>query len=575
VIRQNAFIQTCGAFARPMWMQYSKNFIGTGCGTLGAILATHLFIHLPEAITQLKPHDGIEVRFFSMGISILLFLNCYFLAIKIGSGYDSGKDNPGSKMYGTQNFTLPVSTRNLVLAPMAIYIGSVIVFWAAYCLGAILPIGISLPVLLPTLLLALVVAASQASAWMIRTKAGIGCLLMLVALAAPLLAFVAYLTHVPLGIPTAVATGLIVVSVWLSLEFAPLARHSVSSKSIKKNAERWAQKEAKKANAEPLPPLHSPLPTQLWYHTALRHHKFAPVLSAIVCVSLLVWIPLSDLTPMESIHVGRILVVPAVTLFWVCCLPLNVLFGWMSTSITEPQGAIRNGKFVTDSGLDPFIATRPISSLCIVAARLITTFRSTLWACGFVVASSLALLLTPATEGSKQAMLGELLADHISWRGSVLTVLALIGLPLVIWTLQLSLPLERIFGKFLGIGLRAGMIFAAVFGAELYLATMRDFSLSGVLRNVLVPGFVVLTLKLLASAYGLLKLCRQKLIGQSNALKSAAMWFGTATVLTAWVAIALPPGRVPVVDIFLAVSLILPANRILWKILLLDASRHQ
>jgi len=459
---------------------------------------------------------------------------------------------------------------------MCLSICSVLIFWATYWVAAILPNQIAVPMLLPALVLVLVVAATQAGSWMIRTRPGVGCLLSLLAIGGPIFSVVAYVNGVPLGISTMVTAVLIAGSVWLSLENAPLARHSIGNIRTVENAAKWAERDAKKGAAPPLAPPKSPLATQLWYQTSQRPHYLALFLTGITCFGLLVWV-LASHDPASSIGIGAILVPPSVVGFGLS-LPLCVVYCQMSSSVIEPQGSFRDGKFVKNTGLDPFFAIRPMTTTGLVTARLITSFRSCLLASAVVEISSVALLLAPATEGHRSGLLGDLLLLHINTHAAILAALVIFTLPLVIWSIQLNLPLNQIFGERLGPILRFGAMFLAIFGLEqlyFHVSVKGDIPLAALPIFYFVFGLAAVALKLTGCGFAIFRLCRKRLISKDNAIRLVGIWVLAVAILAGAYALALPRDLIPLGDVWVAIAMILPANRILWKILLLDASRHQ
>lgn len=191
------FTQTCLAFWRPMWMRYRREYIYSVIACVTAIVAAQLVAHFGDGIQSSPSAQVTKSTVFLYIVAGLQFVACYALSSKIGLRADGSS---GTSFTGP-SLTLPVTTRNLVLAPMAVAVGSVTGFWVIFWLFGILPCGAQVPFLMPILLLALVITASQSSAWMIRSRAGLGCLFLLISLAAPFPAFLVFANHIPLIVP--------------------------------------------------------------------------------------------------------------------------------------------------------------------------------------------------------------------------------------------------------------------------------------------------------------------------------------------------------------------------------------
>ena len=280
-----------------------------------------------------------------------------------------------SSIYPSRLFTLPVTTRELTGWPMLLGTAAVTSLWLAVALFARWTWGVDLPLIWPALLLAVFLAWTQALTWMPYGLRGLRVVVTVLWLAA-LDAVVLLAIHFKVREP------LMVAFLAPQLPLAYLAARFAVARARRGDVPDWRGPLARRAPVEVLPrrrAFPSPARAQAWFEWR-RHGRSLPALVAMVVpfALALLFIPGND-TP------GAV----AFTLFVVLLTP-PFMAAFAAAAVSTASPLARDAWGVT-----PFMATRPMSSTALIAAKLMMALWSTLAAWLLVlVAVPVALMLS-------------------------------------------------------------------------------------------------------------------------------------------------------------------------------------
>ncbi|MCA1826514.1 MAG: hypothetical protein LC689_06190 [Myxococcales bacterium] len=263
-------------------------------------------------------------------------------------------------IYPKRLFTLPVTTASLAGWPMLYGAVAVASLWLVTALLALWPSGNHVPLIWPALLAAVFLAWIQAITWMPYGIKGLRMVILLLWLGAAE-------AVVMLAMHYRVAESVMASFLLPQLPIAYVAARFAVARARRGEVPDWLG--ARAGRATDLPVFASPARAQLWFEWR-RHGWSLPVLVGIVLPFELALLFIPD--------GPRGLVV------------LGVLF-------TPTFMALFTAATVRQANLTPFIATRPLNSVALTAAKLKMTIGSTLAAWVLVVvAVPLALTLSDA-----------------------------------------------------------------------------------------------------------------------------------------------------------------------------------
>ena len=570
MILRNSFTQSCLSFARPMWTRYRKDFLWMIWGTLAAILVSTVVPNIPAGAFGTPLFLFRALKLTSSGIGLLLFVGCYSLASKIGTNFSAETD---SRRLMVLTYTLPLSTRDLVLAPMVAAVLSVSTFWIVFWLLAVFPYGGPVPLVLPILLTSLMIAAAQASSWTLYVRGGIGCLFLMISICAPMLAIVGMLNHFPMVVMNAVTASLIVMSVSLALKYAPISRHSVTNSLSAAALEKRAKKNAKQSKQRALPTLSSPLSAQIWFHQVYRLSAITRIFVGVAAAYLLIRIQTST---SELAGVGKVRMVPDVYQFWFI-LPIA---GFIAVLFMTVIGMTVNGMPTKEQkSLPPmptFSAIRPITTAELFVSQAVTAFRSALAATYVVWISGILWTFSPIEVNGKTIWVLNYLLSHLTVKACLLILLLAAFVPVVVFNFQMaSMARSRLpkrLGQFIGYA-PAALIFGFV--EVMMLTKTPDLGTLGDWGPTLwFIGMVLLTIKVALIPVAQIKLEQNRLLSRETFFKCAGTWLAIVIALTGAFYALLPSRILSLPQLFVLVAIIIPANRMLWQIYCLDITRH-
>ena len=482
-------------------------------------------------------------------------------------------------LFSSDTFSLPVTTRDLVLVPMLIGVLSAVscglIFWVA----VVLPFQVHVPVLLSILLLALTVTGSQACSWLLLAKSLFGCLLMPLTGFGPILGAVAWMNHVPDGLLDGASIALILASISVSLWAAPFARNSTTmagsynAAAIERAHSEKGKRKQKEVDDSKLP---SPFQTQVWAESARKGYLALSFITGMSGIILLIVCLFYDATPSVRLGIGDIEIGTSTRLF-LLCIPITLLFAGMFTANSPNVEAMNRVGKGSNSAMDPFSAIRPMGTAGFVIARLVGNVKTALVSSWILAVSMTLLLLAPARERQTTGTLGSVLATHASPSGLALSCIIVLSVPFLIWCSLSGDPFRAIFPKKFREYLSVGPIVAVVVVVSLVResANSGSWDLSYILGLLTYIGIGLVCLKAMFAAAALVRIRRKGLLDSSVLIKIAVSWVGLGFFIVAAFHFLLPPDFVPLDALTVLVLLLLPANRILWQILALDASRHE
>lgn len=569
MIVRNSFTQTCLAFARPMWTRFRTDILRMVWGTLAAIIATTILMNLQIGDLGL-PAEGIKfMRFLGNGTGLLIFAGCYSLASKL-SGNFSGETDVRRMLLA---FTLPVTTRDIVLAPMIAAIVSVSAFWIAFWFAAVLPYGGPAPFLLPLLLTGLMISASQAGNWTVFVRGSVGCLFLMMSIFAPILAALGLLNHFSVVAMNAIVVVLTAISIRIALVYAPISRHTIPTKFTTAAYEKHAHKVSKPSRARSAPKRATPLSTQVWFYKAHKLDRVTMFFVTIAAAIMLIRIPAST---SELVRVGPVRMIPEIYEFGFM-IPIA---GFIAVMFTTVIGMTINGmptkgqKVVTP--LPTFSAIRPITSAQLFVSQAFIALRCALAATYIVWIAILLWTLSPVEVDGHTMCLFTYWVSIITPSGVALTILTASLLPVILFGFQMaSMARSRLstkVGKFVGF-LPSILMFAAI--EALMLCKLSGLAAFGHwAQNQLPAGILLLGIKFAIIPLVQFKLEQNHLLDRSTFYKCAGVWLASVLILTVVFYPLLPPGYITLPQLGVLFALILPANRMLWQIYSLDQTRH-
>jgi len=336
-------------------------------------VAGYLFVVAMIRFLILEPGEPVlvdSVRFAAL-VSVPLTTTFVYLLAVFSFGF-AGDLAARHSMYPARMFTLPVTNAALVGWPMLYGTAAVAVLWLAARLFAVWPSGIEIPLIWPALLAAALLAWTQALTWMPYGLPGIRLIVAVLFLAA-------LDTVVLLAIHFTAREPMMLAILAPQLPLAYLVARFAVARARRGEVPDWRGMFAWPASNAVLTrrPDHFPSPAraQAWFEWR-RHGRSLPALVGLLLPFELALLWLAKDAPA---FVFEILFLALITPpFMAACT------AW---TVSQPNPQVHDSY-----GLPPFIATRPLTSAELIAAKLKIAMWSTLAAWLLVlVAMSLAL----------------------------------------------------------------------------------------------------------------------------------------------------------------------------------------
>src|SRR6266550_6208666 len=438
------------------------------------VIATIRFLILDAS----EPVLADSIRFVGMVSVPLTTIFVYLLAV-FSFGF-SGDLAARHSMYPARMFTLPVTNAALVGWPMLYGTAAMAILLLAARLIAVWPSGIAIPLIWPALLAAALLAWTQALMWMPYGWPGMRLIVAVLSLAA-LETVVLLAIHFKAGEPTMVAI------LAPQLPLAYLVAHFAVARARRGVVPDWrgvfGRLTSNAVRARRRDHFPSPARAQAWFEWR-RHGGSLPALVGLLLPFELAMLWLAKDAPA---FVFEILFLATVTPpFMAACT------AW---TVSQPNPQVRDSY-----GVPPFIATRPLTSAALIAAKL------------------------------KMAM----------WSTLAAWLLVLIAMPLALeWSGTWSMVTERARRMNDAIGTPRAATVVLLILAAFIVATWKQLvqslhiGLTG--REWIVKGSVLLTLTLLilavlvgikmsAAAWIATRLDRSRLLGDRALVLGAACW---------------------------------------------------
>jgi hypothetical protein len=412
-----------------------------------------------------------------------------------------------TSMYPARMFTLPVTTAALAGWPMLDGTVAMVILWLATRLLAVWPSGVDVPMVWPALLAAALLAWTQALTWMPYALPGLRVVVTVLWLAViDAVVLVALHYKAPEGVMLAILAP--------HIPLAYLVARFAVGRARRGDVPDWSglfHRLGHIADVLPRRQDHfaSPARAQVWFEWR-RHGRSLPALVGILLPFELALLFVFSDTPAIVIEmIFLALFTP----------PFMAAFVAATVSRSNPHGS--------DSyAMTPFLATRPLSSTSLIAAKMKATIRSTLAAWLLVlVAIPLALRLS-GTSAVVIERAHEVVEVFGMPRAVAIALLGFLALLASTWK-------QLVQSLYVGLSGREWVVKASVFGALSLLAIIgplahwisRDREAQVVLWNA-IPWIaaVLVCIKLSAAAWIAVRLHDSRLIPDRTLVIGVVCW---------------------------------------------------
>jgi len=479
----------------------------------------------------------------------------YFLAV-FTFGLD-GDLAARQSMYPARLFTRPVTTAALAGLPMLYGTAAMMILWLATRLFALWPSGIEVPSLWPALLAASLLAWTQALTWMPYPLPGLRIIVTVLWLGTiDALAL--------LAVHFNARESLVLVILAPQVPLAYLAAHFAVARARRGDVPDWRGAFTWLAQIAPVlsrrrEHFPSPASAQAWFEWR-RHGRSLPAWIAILLPFelILLWAA-SDATALAFSILLVVLLTP----------PFMATFAAAAVSKSSPNAS----EFY---GVTPFIATRPLTSAELIAAKLKMAIWSTLASWLLVlVAIPIALKLsgTSALVLERWRRVSEVVGTP---RALVLLLLILAGCIASTWK-------QLVQSLYIGLTGRASLIKGTVFLALVFLffiGPVAEWIIEtgrlGELWSALPLIFAILvSAKMIAAAWIVVRLYHSRLVSDRTLVTSAGLWSVAVLALYGVLVWLLDTPHIPLYLLMLVAILAIPLARLSAAPLALAWNRHR
>src|SRR5881394_1000608 len=470
-------------------------------------VAAYLFVVAMIRFVILEPGEPVLVdsgRFVAL-VSVPLTTTFVYLLAVFSFGF-AGDLPARHSMYPARMFTLPVTNAALVGWPMLYGTAAVTILWLAARLVAVWPSGIAIPVIWPALLAAALLAWTQALTWMPYGLPGIRLIVAVLCLAA-LDTVVLVALHFKAGEPTMVA----ILAPQVPLAYL-VARFAVA-RARRGDVPDWRGMLARPARNAVLTRrrdrVPSPARAQAWFEWR-RHGRSLPALVGLLLPFELALLWLAKDAPA---FVFEILFLALITPpFMAACT------AW---TVSQPNPQVRDSY-----GVSPFIATRPLTSAELIAAKLKMAMWSTLAAWLLVL---VAMPLALEWSGTWSVVIERVRRMHDAIgtpRAATVVLLILAGFIVATWK-------HLVQSLHIGLTGRAWIVKGSVLLTLTFLILLGPIiewiidtpSVQRALWNALPQVLAILVgIKMSAAAWIATRLDRRRLVGDRALVLGAACW---------------------------------------------------
>jgi poly(3-hydroxybutyrate) depolymerase len=528
-----------------------------GLIALGVYLAVLALVQLVILGPRSPIHPLREVTFAFTVLVPLSFAFLYFLAV-FSYGL-AGDLTARHSLYPARMFTLPVSTAALAGWPMLYGAITLAGLWVAAALIALWPSGVPAPLVWPALFAAAFIAWLQVIAWMPYGLPGLR-----------MIAAVLWLTTIDAVVFTAIeleARESVMLAIMApQVPLAYLAARYAVGRARCGDTPDWRGVFWRLGRiAEIVPRRRGPFPSaaraQTWFEWR-QHGRSLPAWVAIVL-------------PFEILFLYLVRHEPAVLTL------IGLVFVLLTPPFLAAFVAVTVGRSNPDAsnayGLTPFVATRPLSTATLVAAKLRMALASTLFA-WLLVLVAIPLGLTVCGSWPVVFEKARGLTDFFGApRAVVFALLCLLGLLATTWK-------QLVQGLAIGLTGREGLIKSSV------LIRLSSLVLIGLIVHLLnvsrdarillwnaalwIPAVPVF-FKMAAAAWIVTRLHRSRLLGDRSLVAAAAAWLAVVLALYGVFAWILATPHVAHFLLVLLAILAVPLARPSAALLALASNRHR
>ena len=512
------------------------------------------------ALGMIKPlvlGPGAKVRFGDgfIGFGLVPFSFAFFYFIAVFSFGLNGDLAGRASIFPSRLFTLPVKTAELARWPMVYGGAAMMLLWFGTAILARWPLGLELPLVWPALLGAVVMAWTQALTWMpygLRGIRVIAATLVLISIDATVI------TAIELELPE--TTLIAFLAPQLPLAYA-IACYGVA-RARRGVVPDWSLFSGGRAiGARPLSPFQSPAAAQFWFEWR-RNGRSLPILVAMVLPFELLMLFVGGFG-----STGFIFEV----LLFVLVTPI-VMAGFTAATVSKANPFARDAY-----GVSPFTATKPITTVGLIAAKLKMAMWSTF------AAWILVLLFIPI--GFSWSGADSVLIEWARWfaidvgmpRAIVFGILVLGGFMLGTWMMLVQSMFVGLSGrvwliKTSGI---AGLVFFMAIGPIFQLVVESRAALAWLWDNWVIVPAILVVLKIIAAIVIAGRLSRRGLISERALVIGAASWAALVFVLYGALVWWVDTPLLPRYGFMLIAILAVPLARISAAPLALASNRHR
>ena len=434
------------------------------------------------------------------GVVVMVPLTATFMYVLTVFSFGLSGDVAGRpSMYPARMFTLPVSTTELVLWPMLYGSATMVILWLATRFLAVWPSGFDIPVIWPALAAVSLLAWTQALTWMPYGLPGLRVIVAVLWLGVmDTIVLLALQYKAPEPVMLAILAPQIPV--------AYVAARIAVARARRGDVPDWRRARARRG---PLAAVRtrrrddfaSPNRAQTWFEWR-RHGPSLPALVAILLPFELALLFVAGNTP---------------------ALVFAILF---SVLLTPPFMAAFVAATVRQSHLTPFIATRPLTSAALIAARLNAAIWSTL-AAWLLVLVTVPLALGLSGQSSLVIARASRVIDVVGTpRAIVFALLCLAGLLASTWK-------QLVQSLYLGLSGREWIVKGSVFLTLVFFAAIGPIAVWLIehsdARTAWWNAFplilsVLVCCKMSAAGWIAVRLYRTRLVGDRILVTGAVCW---------------------------------------------------
>jgi len=531
-----------------LWQIFWRSRWGFAPAFTFVLLAAVLVHMLPKHWTIHLADKEVPAITWFLGMSGL-FINFVLMAAFSMSGSDAR-----NLTFAGHMFVLPVRTRTLVFWPMLSGCFTVAVIWQINACLVFRAGGMPAPLWSPAAALAALLAVFQALSWTPFAQRWLHGSLTITVLMSPLLVMLLGIVlniHLSEPAATALLVGLIPIAYIAALSCVSRARRGDAY-----DWRAWGRFVSWLAQWRPAAthPFRSMSRAQIWYEC--RAHVIVPIFIACMMPCFIV-VPALDRENVELgwRQLGTMLAAP---------LFVAMMAGGALGNLTDP---------LSKSGTAAFVLVRPISSLSILKAKLVTAAITTaiIWVL-FLGYISLLLTRPVFPQSIAQVASSVPMWKAIGFPMMIMALLFLFTWKNMVASLWVSLTGRKWVETANSFGF-IGVIFIGI-GIGLWIFFQPELHAAAIAAVPWLLG-LLLMIKLVLGALIVRRLIMAELVGFGGAMLMVVTWIALAAVLCGLALYLLPAGYDAPLNTVLGICLFIPFARIAGAPLALEWNRHR